>query len=32
MIDADVKLEAALKPIIEFFAIGRRKAKPAEDK
>lgn len=32
MIDADPKLEAALQPIIEFFAIGRRKAKPTEDK
>jgi hypothetical protein len=32
MIDADAKLESALKPIIEFFAIGRRKAAPTENK
>ena len=32
MMDADAKLESALKPIIDFFAVGRRKATPAEDK
>jgi len=32
MMDADAKLEAALRPIIEFFAIGRRKVAPAEEK
>lgn len=32
MIDADPKLEAALGPIINFFAVGRRKAKPEETK
>jgi hypothetical protein len=32
MMDADAKLEVALKPIIAFFAIGRRKAAPAEEK
>ncbi len=32
MMDADPKLESALKPIIDFFAIGRRKTPPANDK
>ena len=32
MVDADPKLEAAMGPIVEFFAIGRRKAKGPEGK
>ncbi|MEP7121425.1 MAG: hypothetical protein ABJE95_10965 [Byssovorax sp.] len=30
MIDADPKLEAAMGPIVEFFAVGRRKVKAPE--
>ena len=32
MIDVDPKLESALKPIIDFFAIGCRKTEPEADK
>jgi hypothetical protein len=32
MVDADPRLEAALGPVVEFFAIGRRKVKAEGDK